>query len=107
MLPEFQEEPPFDPSLMTHFRKRIDANIINQINESIVKEEITKENSDEKDDGHDSDDDSSRGSSASKNNDTQSKKDQPMHKGKVIYDATCVRADIAYPTDLETEPVKS
>src|SRR5699024_3425020 len=39
-LPEFQEEPPFDASMMTHFRKRLDAAIINQLNEAIVMEEL-------------------------------------------------------------------
>src|SRR5690625_4304308 len=33
LLPKFQEKAPFDASLMTHFRKRLDASIINQVNE--------------------------------------------------------------------------
>src|SRR5699024_4021867 len=32
-LPAFQEKAPFDPSMMTHFRKRLDASVINQLNE--------------------------------------------------------------------------
>lgn len=32
-LPAFQEEAPFHHSLMTHFRKRLGANIINELNE--------------------------------------------------------------------------
>jgi len=38
-LPEFQEKAPFDHSLMPRFRKRLGANIINELNEWIVLEE--------------------------------------------------------------------
>ena len=36
-LPAYQEEPPFDPSLLTHFRKRLGPDVINQVNEWIVQ----------------------------------------------------------------------
>src|SRR5699024_11606740 len=35
----FQEKAPFDPSSMTHFRKRFDADFINNLNERIVREQ--------------------------------------------------------------------
>jgi IS5 family transposase len=35
-LPKFQEKHPFDPSLMTHFRKRLGKDTINEINELIA-----------------------------------------------------------------------
>src|SRR5699024_11230755 len=35
----FQEQAPFDPSSMTHFRKRFDADFINNLNERIVREQ--------------------------------------------------------------------
>jgi predicted nucleic acid-binding Zn ribbon protein len=38
-LPEFQEKAPFDHFLMTRFRKRLGANIINELNEWIALEE--------------------------------------------------------------------
>lgn len=34
---EFQLEAPFDSSSMTHFRKRFDADYINEINKRIIK----------------------------------------------------------------------
>ncbi len=35
-LPGFVQEPPFDPSLLVHFRKRLGKDIIKEINEMIV-----------------------------------------------------------------------
>ena len=33
----YSNELPFDPSLLVHFRQRIDANLINKVNERLVK----------------------------------------------------------------------
>jgi len=116
-LPEFQEKNPFDHSLMTRFRKRLGANIINELNEWIVLEEQErqleeepKENDDDdhhddNDDGNDSDDyhdsgDHQPSGSASEENSTESAFPKTKNKGKLILDATCAPADIAYPTDL-------
>ncbi|NMH84033.1 IS5-like element ISBco3 family transposase [Heyndrickxia coagulans] len=109
-LPEFQEKAPFDHSLMTRFRKRLGANIINELNEWIVLEEqkrqleeASKEN-DNNDDHHDDDDHSSGdhqpSGPASEENSTGSASPKTKNKGKLILDATCAPADIAYPTDL-------
>jgi IS5 family transposase len=38
-IPAFQETAPFHHSLMTHFRKRLGAKILNEVNEWIVMEE--------------------------------------------------------------------
>lgn len=88
-LMEYQDEPPFDPSMMTHFRKRFDKDILAEINESIVQQAITETNSPDVSKAND-DDNRSDGD----DNDT------PANKGKLIVDATCTPADIAYPTDL-------
>merc|ERR1711912_195 len=66
----YQQEPPLESSMLVHFRKRIDRELINKINKKIVKREIDK-------------------------SDKKIKK-----KGKLILDATCALADIKYPTDL-------
>jgi ABC-type Zn2+ transport system substrate-binding protein/surface adhesin len=59
-LPEFQEKALFNHSLMTCFRKRWGANIINELNEWIVLEEqkrqVEEENNND-DDHHDDTDD--------------------------------------------------
>jgi len=88
-LMEYQDTPPFDPSLMTHFRKRFDKEMLIEINESIVQgardEAAHQEVSAEHNRGNDSDTDGD---------------DLPSNNGKLIADATCTPADIAYPTDL-------
>lgn len=79
---EYKDEVPFDHSLMTHFRKRFNKNTLAEINESIVRSALESENE-------------PQGKSSADNAD-----DQPSNKGKLIVDATCTPADVAYPTDL-------
>lgn len=104
-LPEFQEKAPFDHSLMPRFRKRLGANIINELNEWIVLEEQkrqseeTSEEDDNDDDNHDGDD-HHPSCPASKESPSESASAKTKNKGKLILDATCAPADIAYPTDL-------
>ncbi len=94
-LPQFQEEPPFPPSLMTHFRKRLSDDVINQVNEWIITD-----NGEDADDG-DSDDAvhaSDEGASDSVSENVSA--ELAPNQGKLLLDATCTPADIAYPTDL-------
>ncbi|WDL97896.1 IS5 family transposase [Alicyclobacillus sp. ALC3] len=95
-LPGFQQSPPFDASLMTHFRKRLGADVLNQVNEWIIMAAKADEESD--DDDHTHSDDGGQ--------DTSTQTEQPKvepdvpRQGKLLLDATCAPADIAYPTDL-------
>jgi hypothetical protein len=77
----FSDEPPFDPSMYVHFRKRFSLEQLNEINEAIANRERR--------DGEDEDDDDSSSGTSSGGN-----------KGKLIVDATCAPADIRYPTDI-------
>lgn len=79
---EYKDEVPFDHSLMTHFRKRFDKETLAEINESIVRNAMQSEEQSQDKSFDDNDD------------------DQPSNKGKLIVDATCTPADVAYPTDL-------
>jgi transposase, IS5 family len=74
----YEQKAPFDSSMMTHFRKRFNAQGIKDIDELLHS--TTREKSIVSND--DSDD------------------DPPSHKGAIIVDASCVPADIHYPTDL-------
>jgi hypothetical protein len=85
-LMEYQDAPPFDHSMMTHFRKRFDKEMLAEINESIV--EVAMENSEDSDIVPASVKDESSDDNANSN------------KGKMLVDATCTPADIAYPTDV-------
>ena len=77
----FLEEPPFDASSMTHFRKRISADMLAEINEHIVRQHLVKKEGSRKED--DSSDDS----------------DDSGSSGTMIIDASCTPGDIRYPTD--------
>ena len=35
-MSDYSNEPPFDASLMVHFRERIDLNLVNKINQKMV-----------------------------------------------------------------------
>lgn len=79
-LPEYQDEIPFDPSMMVHFRKRFDAKTLQEINEIIC------------------------GVKPKKGSDDSGPHEPPSHgggnnQGILIVDATCAPADIRYPTD--------
>ena len=82
---EYRDEIPFDPSLMVFFRKRFTQEMLSDINEQIVRNATAAEKEDkswEKSSGEDNDD------------------QKPSNGGKLIIDATCTPADVAYPTDL-------
>lgn len=82
-LEEYQNKAPFDPSMMTYFRKRIKLEMVLALNEKIIR--------DKKDD-----DDTPTNASG---NDT-SENNEEKKKGTLIVDATCTPADIRYPTDV-------
>jgi IS5 family transposase len=82
-FPEYSDEPPFDPSLMVHFRKRFDKECLAKINEAIVLK-VASSGKTKKDKHTGSNDEPS-----------------PPNRGKLIMDATCAPADITYPTDLK------
>jgi len=78
----YKDEPPFDSSMMVHFRKRLNLKSISEINEKIFKTQKDKNIKRPKKD---------------KDN---SKAGGESNRGKLIVDATCAPADIRYPTDL-------
>lgn len=92
-LHRFTEKPPFDPSLLVHFRKRLGEDIINEVNELIAAPDVSKKNDD--------DDSKPNGSGASGSSQTlHEETNMAKNSGKLILDATCVPADIHYPTDV-------
>jgi len=78
----YSNEIPFDPSLLVHFRQRISAELVNKVNEGMVKkiQETTPKPPEKKKDSD--------------------AKNESTNQGKLIIDATCAPADISYPTDL-------
>ena len=82
---QYTDKKPFDPSLMARFRQRFKVEQLEAINEAICKKG-------KKDD----DDPPATGGTT----DQENRQETPKNKGKLVMDATCVPADIRYPTDL-------
>ena len=80
-LESYQYASPFDASMLTHFRKRLNHADLAALQEELLKQH--REQACRK--SKDKDDDAGSGSA---------------NKGQLIVDATCAPADIAYPTDI-------
>ena len=83
-LGEYRQEPPFDASMLVHFRQRININVVNKVNERVVKRSQE-----------------SRLEGSQKSGIEAEKASGGKNRGKLIIDATCAPADITYPTDLK------
>jgi len=86
---EYQDTAPFDHSMLTHFRKRFNKEMLAGINDSIVSDVMEPKTPSRKANRDNDDTDS-----------TDDSPPNPPNKGKMLVDATCTPADIAYPTDL-------
>jgi IS5 family transposase len=85
-MSSYSNESPFDASMLVHFRERISAELVNKVNQQMVKKMLETTSSQE----------------------TEKKKEESVevgstleNRGKLILDATCAPGDISYPTDLE------
>ena len=87
-LPGYQQEPPFVPSLLVEFRKRLTPDILGEINEMII--EFNHPDDKPPKGGADSSDETASDKVASTGN-----------KGTLMLDATCAPQQIAFPQDIE------
>ena len=101
-LEGYQSKPPFDPSMMVYFRKRLGEEILQECNEIIVrhgcktlKDIITL--SEDMQATNDSQDLINRCDLFSSQDDREI---SAPNLGTLSLDASCAPADIAYPTDL-------
>lgn len=85
---EFSNEPPFDASMMVHFRKRFSAEDIAKINEELYRRMNPSNN-------NQSDNNQPDGNPPDNNPLSEGE-----NKGTLVLDATVAPADIRYPTDL-------
>ncbi len=103
-LPEYQEEAPFDASMFVHFRKRFDMETLNAVNECILEEarkRKAKKSKEAKKTASSTADDPSASPEADRtNNRNACDETAAANSGKLVIDATCAPADIAFPTDL-------
>ena len=79
-MSEYRDEAPFEASMMVHYRKRLSADRMREINDMITGVKRESKSSD----GNDSNDDDTK----------------PGNQGKLIVDATCTPSDIRYPNDM-------
>jgi transposase, IS5 family len=86
----YLEEPPFDASMMVHFRRRFDEKMLKGINESIINVETKKSPESDPPKREPPDDPMA-------SNTTESDR---KNAGTLKVDATCTPADIRFPTDL-------
>jgi hypothetical protein len=100
----YSSKPPFDPSMMVHFRKRFTEEDLKRINELIVErgkamlmEAVASISNDDADDP-----DADAGNQLSLD-ELVKPADWPEEKnwGTLSIDASCTPADITYPTDLK------
>ncbi|NEZ56884.1 IS5 family transposase [Adonisia turfae] len=89
-LHEYSDTPPFDASMLVHFRKRIRVDLVSAVNESVVEAGMAPASASSEDSASESDDDSDPPAPPSSGN-----------QGQLIVDASCAPADIHYPTDLD------
>lgn len=103
---EFQTEPPFDSSMMVHFRKRFPVEMVAKVNEYICTgvwpEKMRQVDRNDEGDGNDYAS-GSLGGNASNDSDSNAiqEEPQPENNGTLLMDATVAPADIKYPTDID------
>ena len=92
-LLEYEYKAPFVPSLLVEFRKRLDENVLAEINEMIAAYNSPDDSSD---------DDSNSGGNFDNNTNHKNAKEasEPKNEGTLILDATCAPQNIAYPQDI-------
>jgi len=90
-LSEYSDKAPFEASMLVHFRKRVNLELIGRINEAIVKPPDAN-NSPQIEAA------AARLDGMDENQDDEPP--DPPNAGQLIVDASCAPGDIRYPTDL-------
>lgn len=98
-LKEFQKDAPFDPSQLFYFRKRFSAEAVDRINEAIATARV-RANMKESNDSSSTNDTPPNDSCSGQSGKQEQPEEKIRNKGKLLVDATCTPADVAYPTDL-------
>ena len=89
-LEGFEQQAPFDPSLMTWFRKRLTAEMIGEVNEYVIGKATKSAKSPPK----------GGSGTGTTTPDANACEEKTANKGTLIADATCIPSDIRYPTDV-------
>ena len=98
-LSEYSDKAPFEASMMVHFRKRLNLEVVGRINERIVnppKESGQKEIEEKQDKKEEK-----KENLEEKNIEKEQKEIETANQGKLLLDATVAPSDIRYPTDIK------
>ena len=98
-LQEFQKDAPFDASQMVYFRRRFPADAVDRINEAIAGAQVRAQLK-ESDTSRDTNDDPPDDTGSGQRGEQEQPQETIKNHGKLLVDATCTPADVAYPTDL-------
>jgi transposase, IS5 family len=90
---EYRDEAPFDPSMLVHFRKRLNLELVGQVNEAVVQQMLGVL-------GDSPEPETTASSESAPESDHHDDEPPSPNQGQLILDATCAPADIRYPTDL-------
>ena len=90
LVEQITENPPFDPSTLVLFRKRINAQMIAQVNEYMLSSE----------EGQDDDDTPKPPTGGGTQETVSSDNAQTGNEGTLILDASCAPVNIRYPQDV-------
>jgi IS5 family transposase len=85
-MSSYSNRTPFDASMLVHFRERISGELVNKVNQEMVKKMCLETSSQ---------------ATQQKTVEPEKEVSEPKNQGKLILDATCAPGDISYPTDLE------
>ncbi len=91
-LSEYSDKAPFEASMFVHFRKRVNLELIGQLNEAIVQQHCQNDSAQQED--------SAPPSVEPGNDNDDPEPPSAANSGQLIVDASCTPADIRYPTDL-------
>ncbi len=91
-LSEYSDKAPFEASMLVHFRKRVNRELIGQLNEAIVHQSCQNNSPPQEDSANPS-------VEKGEGNDDHAPP-SAANAGQLIVDASCTPADIRYPTDL-------
>lgn len=91
-LTEYTNQAPFEASMLVHFRKRLNRELVGKINEQIVLKRRQAEREAKKE---------KQKQETETSNTEEGEGLADKNQGKLILDATCTPADISYPTDIK------
>lgn len=86
----YRDEPPFDASMMVHFRRRLGEQGMSEINDLVLRQAGVQQQVEQPESEEQRSPDSGSGGAGGGS----------ANRGKLLLDASCTPADIRYPTDL-------